>query len=218
MSQNLRNQRLKEKRMMNCGIEATIVEYRNLLDIDVKFATGEKREHVTYQNFELGKISPVHKKEIDYAAERLHETKKMNCGLEAEIIAYRNSADIDIQFPDKSVVEHVAYHRFKQGTILPPTKIHKNNPTLNSKVGTTIISSCGLKMTCTEYFSSSWITIEFEDKTVLHGRSWRGFIEGQTTHPHYGRKPLPPHIIERIRENVRLSEEESLNQPTALSF
>ena len=161
MSKNLKEKRMHETKMMNCGIEATIIDYRDILDIDVKFSTGELRTGVTYQNFELGKISPIHRYERDYESERLHEKKKMNCGLIAEIIAYRNSADMDVKFPDKSVVQHVAYHRFKQGTILPPTKSHKNNPYLSPNVGTTVTSSCGLKMTCTEYYGANWITIEF---------------------------------------------------------
>ena len=80
MSKNLKEKRMHETKMMNCGIEATIIDYREILDIDVKFSTGELRTGVTYQNFEIGKISPIHRYERDYESERLHEKKKMNCG------------------------------------------------------------------------------------------------------------------------------------------
>lgn len=57
--------------MMNCGLEATIAAYRSSEDMDVIFANGIKRCHVTYANFRKGKVSPVArrtKKELERQA------------------------------------------------------------------------------------------------------------------------------------------------------
>ena len=42
--------RLGETRMMNCGMEATIIRYGNAGDIDVRFEDGSVVEHKAYGN------------------------------------------------------------------------------------------------------------------------------------------------------------------------
>ena len=49
--------------------------------------------------------------------DRLGETKMMNCGMEATIIRYENSRDIDVRFEDGTVVEDRHYAQFKRGEI-----------------------------------------------------------------------------------------------------
>lgn len=43
----------------------------------------------------------------------------MNCGLEAEIIAYRACDDIDVRLSDGSIYEHKQYWAFSNGKIGP---------------------------------------------------------------------------------------------------
>ena len=49
--------RLGETRMMNCGMEATIIQYKNAMDIDVRFEDGAVVEHKTYNSFKKGGIA-----------------------------------------------------------------------------------------------------------------------------------------------------------------
>ena len=49
--------RLGEARMMNCGMEATIIRYRNNTDIDVCFEDGAIVEHKAYDAFKKGGIA-----------------------------------------------------------------------------------------------------------------------------------------------------------------
>ena len=44
----------------------------------------------------------------------------MKCGLEAEIVAYRISEDMDVRFPDGVVVKNVQYANFKRGMVEHP--------------------------------------------------------------------------------------------------
>ena len=46
--------------------------------------------------------------------------KIMKCRLEAEIIAYRRSEDMDVRFPDGVVVKNVGYGNFKRGMVGHP--------------------------------------------------------------------------------------------------
>ena len=48
---------LGETRMMNCGMEATIIRYGGAADIDVRFEDESVVEHTTYDNFKRGTIA-----------------------------------------------------------------------------------------------------------------------------------------------------------------
>ena len=103
--------RLGETRMMNCGMEATIIRYGGSTDIDVCFEDGTMIEHKTYDLFKRGVIVNPN------FNPRLGEIQMMNCGMEATIIRYGGSTDIDVRFEDGSVVEHKIYDNFKKGII-----------------------------------------------------------------------------------------------------
>ena len=49
--------RLGETRMMNCGMEATIIRYGKYSDIDVRFEDGAVAEHKAYDQFKRGTIA-----------------------------------------------------------------------------------------------------------------------------------------------------------------
>ena len=48
---------------------------------------------------------------------RIGETSNNNQGIEMTIINYKNNSDIDIQFSDGTVVEHVQYYNFINGNV-----------------------------------------------------------------------------------------------------
>ena len=104
--------RLGETRMMNCGMEATIIRYGRCDDIDVRFEDGAVAKNKAYKAFKKGEIANQNIK-----ASRLGETRMMNCGMEATIIRYNGVHDIDVRFEDGTVVEHKAYSKFKKGGI-----------------------------------------------------------------------------------------------------
>ena len=108
--------RLGETRRMSCGMKATIIRYNNAHDIDVRFEDGAVREHRIYNDFKKGTITNTNIKAS--AKNRLGETRVMNCGMEATIIRYENSRDIDVRFEDGTMVENKAYSSFKKGEIV----------------------------------------------------------------------------------------------------
>ena len=107
--------RLGETRMMNCGMEATIIRYNTNKDIDVRFKDGTLVKHRQYREFKKGEIANPNMK-----ASRLGKTRMMNCGMETTIIRYNTAKDIDIRFEDGTVVGHRTYNSFKNGTIAHP--------------------------------------------------------------------------------------------------
>ena len=100
--------RLGETRMMNCGMEATIIRYGNNTDIDVCFEDGAIVEHKAYDAFKKGGIAHP----STTAKARLGEIRMMSCDMEATIIRYGGATDVDVRFEDGKVVEHKTYRAF----------------------------------------------------------------------------------------------------------
>ena len=154
--------RLGETRMMNCGMEATIIRYGNSRDIDVRFEDGAVAKNKAYGEFKRGKIANPN------FNPRLGETRMMNCGMEATIIRYENSKDIDVRFEDGKVVGHKAYGAFKRGKIA-------NQNIKASRLGETRMMKCGMKAAIIRYGGYNDIDVRFEDGTIVKHRTYDQF-------------------------------------------
>ena len=169
--------RLGETRMMNCGMEATIVRYGRCDDIDVRFEAGTVVEHKTYKAFKKGGIANPNIKAFTEA--RLGETHMMNCGMEATVIRYGRCADIDVRFEDGTVVEHKAYDAFKKGKIANP-----NIETFaEARLGETRMMNCGMEATIIRYENAMDIDVRFEDETVVEHKTYDAFKKGNIANP-----------------------------------
>ena len=164
---------LGETRMMNCGMEATIIRYGGYKDIDVRFEDGTVVEHKGYSAFKRGEIANPNVKTF---ANRLDETRMMNCGMEATIIRYSRRDDIDVRFEDGTVIEHRQYNQFERGNIA--------NPNFKaSRLGETRMMNCGMEATIIRYNTGKDIDVRFEDETVVEHRGYGNFKTGGITHP-----------------------------------
>lgn len=168
--------RLGEKRMANCGMEMEIIAYRKSTDIDVKFANGQIIQHRSYKEFDLGTISPISAKMQGKL--RIGEKRVATCGMEMEIIAYRNASDIDVLFSDGAVVEHQSYNYFQKGMIKPPLSSRATK-----YIGEKSIATCGMEMEIIAYRKASDIDVRFSDGTVVEHRSYSSFQQGVIKHP-----------------------------------
>lgn len=165
--------RLGETRMMNCGMEATIIRYGKYSDIDVRFEDGVIVEHKRYRAFENGNIANPN------FNPRLGETKMMNCGMEATIIRYGGSADIDVRFEDGIVVEHREYREFEKGGIINPNI----KATAENRLDETCMMNCGMKATIIRYNGVRDIDVRFEDGTVAEHKAYDPFKRGEIANP-----------------------------------
>lgn len=131
--------RLGETRMMNCGMEATIVRYRKYTDIDVCFEDGRVVKCKGYREFKKGNIAHP----STTAKARLGKTRMMNCGMEATIIRYNTCKDIDVRFEDGAIAKCKSYKSFKEG------KIANQNikASAENRLGETRMMKCGMKAT-----------------------------------------------------------------------
>ena len=165
--------RLGETRMMNCGMEATIIRYGKYSDIDVRFEDGVIVEHKRYRAFENGNIANPN------FNPRLGETKMMNCGMEATIIRYGGSADIDVRFEDGIVVEHREYREFEKGGIINPNI----KATAENRLDETCMMNCGMKATIIRYNGVRDIDVRFEDGAVAVHKAYGKFKKGGIANP-----------------------------------
>ena len=176
--------RLGETRMMNCGMEATIIRYNTNKDIDVRFKDGAVVKHRKYREFKKGEIANPNIKAS--AENRLGETKMMNCGMEATIIQYKNAMDIDVRFEDGAVVEHRRYAQFKGGNIANPNvKIANPNIKASAKncFGETRMMNCGMEATIVRYGKYTDIDVCFEDGAMVKHKAYSAFKKGNIANP-----------------------------------
>lgn len=165
--------RLGETRIMNCGMEATIIRYGRYDDIDVRFEDGTVVENGRYGNFKKGKIAHSNTKD------RLGETRMMNCGMKATIIRYGGYNDIDVRFEDGKVVVHKAYRAFKRGEIANPNI----RAFVKDRLGETRIMNCGMKATIIRYNGVRDIDVRFEDGKVVVHKKYDRFKKGEIANP-----------------------------------
>lgn len=119
--------RMKETKIMNCGLPATIVDYRASDDIDVEFPGNKILKGVQYNTFTKGALLPP-----GYREEKKREKEEVvvtaNNGQKMKCIAYYSSDDVDIQFEDGTIVTGKNYWLFKKGIIGNPNVKRKMSP------------------------------------------------------------------------------------------
>ena len=165
--------RLGETRMMNCGMEATIIRYESAKDMDVCFKDGAIVQHRKYDSFKRGKIANPNVKD------RLGEARMMNCGMKATIARYNGVRDIDVRFEDGIVMEHKSYSKFKRGNIA-----HLST-TAGNRLGETQGMNCGMVATIIRYGNATDIDVRFKDGIIVKNRTYDAFKKGNIDNPNF---------------------------------
>lgn len=143
---------------MNNGQLATVIGYRNSKHMTVQFEDGTIVDDVYKVHFDTGKVSNPNY----YRLKRISEINRMSNGQLAKVIDYRSQLDIDIEFEDGVIVNHVRYDHFKNGSIANPN-LHKYQARVNaaSIIVVTKEMNYGLSATCIDYYDSNNITVQF---------------------------------------------------------
>ena len=95
------------------------------------------------------------------------------------IIAYRNTADIDIQFEDGIIIQHKSYDNFKRGRIKHPNiniqiKDHTNEIYLHKN---------GLNMKIIKYITRKNCDIQFETGYIVNHTYYYNIKKSSIKHP-----------------------------------
>ena len=149
----------------------TIIAYRSSTDIDVQFENGTIKQHAPYDRFLQGRVAPDNVFEQRY----LGQSRRMNNGLIASIIAYRKSDDIDVEFEDGFVVEHITTQRFYLGTIKHPAV----STQAIDRTGEIRQMNNGMMAKVIGFRNSKDIDVEFENGIVVYNRDYFNFLAGR---------------------------------------
>lgn len=105
------------------GNPAECIAYNNYRDCTIRFFDGTVKEHVTFDAFKSGRVSPHKNRAETIRIRRRNEVvgleNTMNCGLKAVITEYYSNQDIIIRFEDGSE-KHTSMDSFKNGTVANP--------------------------------------------------------------------------------------------------
>lgn len=198
VSRDLQKSRVGMYRQMNNGLGATIVAYRDADDIDIAFDTGEIKYHVRYSNFVRGNVS------TRIRFDKTGQSNVMANGMVATVIAYRAYSDIDVEFEDGKIREHVGYKEFRNGHVGHDAY----DELVMSRVGECILhKKSGMMMTLIKYRSAFDVDIQFEDGVIVTHKSYRSFRDGMIQYPISNYVSVPDRVGTRfIMNNGLLAE------------
>ena len=180
--------RVGEKRLMNNGQWAEIISYRSCHSIDVRFDSGVIAKDREYAAFKKGKVSEnTRKRNAKHYApiDHIGEEGVTRHGEKMRIIAWRKTADIDIEFEDGYTAKHRNYREFRKGNIGKKKERIRGT----SRIGETKMMRCGLRATIVEWKSPSKqtttckVSLEFEDGVVVRYRDLSQWLNCAIAHP-----------------------------------
>ena len=178
-----RKKQIKEEIEGSCfvsrdGIKATVIEYNGCEDITIMLPDNSLLKHRTLSSLKKGRFIPM---EIAGKILRVGERRQSNTGMMMEIIAYRNSRDIDVVFEDGTKIEHAKYQSFKTGQLCPKQK----PKCIKEYLGKTILAANGMQMKVVKAQSIYDIDVEFEDGAIV-STTLSAFKKGYVKHPEKG--------------------------------
>lgn len=180
-SENTGKDIIGQTKTMKCGMQATVISDRRWDDIDIRFEDGTVVK-TSRRRFKDGNVvNPNLGRGYTLLKNSVGEKNTMNCGMEATVIAYRNSDDIDIQFSDGTIVRNKKISNFRKGLI--------KNPSINatSICGVQQTMSCGMLCVVIEDRGCNDIDVQFADGTIVRGVSRRHFWDRKIANPSLGK-------------------------------
>ena len=107
------------------GMSATVIKYGGCNDADVQFEDGTVVEHIRIAKWVYGNVrhpNTLEEKKPHVPQKRTKDkyiglTKKMNCGLFATVIDYKDCKNVTIQFEDGVIKEGVRSDHFMNGKV-----------------------------------------------------------------------------------------------------
>ena len=114
-------------------------------------------------------------------------TKTNRQGLNYTVIAYRDRKDINVEFEDGLIVEHIPVTKINQNTLYHPDyPIPKHNRTpIEERLGEMRKNSKGRNMTIIAYRNSNDIDVQFDNGFIVEHTQYQLFERGTITDPFY---------------------------------
>ena len=203
--ERLKYERIGMEKVMHNGAKAKCVAYRSAIDCDFELSFPDGKKVIVtekrWPSFVSGCIGTRQSKRKKTQA-YIGETRKMNCGMNATITAYKNYSSMTVKFENGIVKEGVAYSSFKKGAVAYSTveakkrngKIRKAN--FAAKREGTIFDIDSKRYILLDYISSQkCVFLDIDtDKTITRSFFWAS--TGGTMNAH---NPLVANKVGRKR-------------------
>lgn len=107
--------------------------------------------------------------------DRTGERGIANNGMGMCIFRYRTAMDLDVQFDDGTIVEHITYNSFKLGTVKNPNYLNYRQPE-QGRIGETSLSKDGILLTITKYNNCADMEVTAASGEVFTHQNYTRFI------------------------------------------
>lgn len=174
-----KKKRLFQKRMMNNGHEATVIEYEGWDKLVIEFDNGEKVYGRSWSNFEAGRIGLP----SSYVKNCIGERKLQKRGMFAEIISCVDANHIDVRFDDGTVVKNRKYYDFVSGVIGNPNLSPARNTKAAERLGEVRVMKDGRSGTVVKYRNAGDIDIDFGEGKIARHKTYANFCAGSVRGP-----------------------------------
>ena len=203
---NQKDKRIGETKLMTNGLNAKIINYKNVHDIDIEFADGTIVRHRDYCSFVKGGIRHPNydTRQVKNKNSRIGEIGLSKNDEKIKIIEYFNRKNITVEFEDGLVLKNCSYNLFQAHKIMRPINHSKH-------VGEINIASNGQKMEIVEYNGYNDIKIKFEDETITHG-TYANFKKGYIKNPNFEKSKKEKTKIEKTK-SVKIKEKSGEIKP-----
>ena len=157
----LKKQRLGMTKTMKCGMNATIIEYKDASHMVIEFEDGYIKHNVPFKDFDKGITTNPN---LYVSKQRVGTTKIQSQGFVAKIIEYQDSQNITVQFEDGEV-KKTCWDTFNKGKVAHPSVAY-NKDLKDDVLGKTYRTNCGLFATVIKYTTNRKLIVQFEDGEI----------------------------------------------------
>ena len=172
-SNTIKGRLLGQKTMMNCGMEAEVIEDNGSKDITVRFTDGYTTYHRERAAFIRKQISNPN----IIKGSLLGKKSIMSCGMEAEVIKDDGYKNLTIRFADGTILTKRRRDAFESG------KIRNPNYDRFSIKGKVAMMNCGMEAEVIEDFGNEDIMVKFSDGTIREHCTRHNFDKGKIGNP-----------------------------------
>lgn len=154
--------RTGETKKMNCGLKATIIEYKISRKMKVRFENGVEK-NCSWTDFRDGTITPLLMSNFVKPSDRVGQKQMQSCGEECEVIAYKDSTHITVRFLSTGVTKKSSWKAFTSGHISNTDTIKEQQTNNKNLEGKTFVNYAGIDFKVIEYKSTRDVVIRFSD-------------------------------------------------------
>ena len=157
-------ERIGQQVVTKRGELTTLVAYRSATDVDIRFEDDGTIVRTSYNSFVNGlKTKKVVPKD---SWDKTGEERYSCAGILCKVRAYRKATDIDVEFEDGTVVEHVSYGHFCAGLMHP--EFRKSSLHNSWQIGEWIVTGLAYQRESGqgEFYCNNIATGESDIKTI----------------------------------------------------